>query len=1259
MATGLSRHSLTPADARLVDEVCNRFEGAWKAGATPRIEEYLAEANRAVHSWLLEELLLLDCHYRASQGQTPSPDDYISRLPADSATIHRVFDRAKWVADRTSTKRRFDAATDHTTVELGDSSADVAELVETLTTERQPGNDETRYQLLEEIGVGGIGRVYRARDRHLRRELAVKVLRASHEARLDIIQRFIAEAQIGAQLQHTGIAPVYEMGYFANGSPFLAMKLVRGHTLASMLSNRRTASENQAGLLAIFQQVCQAIAYAHARGVIHRDLKPGNIMVGEFGEVQVMDWGLAKVLGARESAEQEESPEGEAHTIRTQRTETDEFVSRAGLIIGTPAYMPPEQSLGAIQEIDQRSDVFALGAILCEILTLRPPFAADSTDEVCRMSQTGDLAEAHQRLNGCGADSSLRELAIACLAAEPADRPADAGVVAQELANYLASVEDRIQQERLNAERQKLLALEERKQRKLWIGLSAVALFALSMAAIAGLIWQHNQSQSRQRLMLAAQQVEADLLQAKNRIAAGDIRAAWLDWNRAAAREGLEALPELCDERDRLRRDLELTDELDRIRLLRSANKYGVGIDLDAPLAEYEKAFARYGLNVWTENQRSLAERMKKSLVKSALFASVHDWMLVCEYQFRREADETRRQQWRNQRNRLLELARLVNSDAKLDPIYDPANWDSPGKLDEFSKQLNTADVSPHLLVTLGEMLSDEARETLWRSGQSNHPGDFWINSALAMLLDNNSNEEAVGFYRAALAIRPDAVTVHNSFGACLKSLNRLDEAFASYQRAIKIDPDYWLAYVNIGNIWRDRGDLDAAIESYRHSLRLHPDGRSWTNLAQALYLKGNLDEAIQAVREALLLEPDLAEPHKNLGMFLEAAGKIDEALVSYHKAWELDPEVESLRQNLSMLHYDLANDFKDHQDFSSAIHHYRRSIEVQPMYVSAHLELADIFKRTGDLPAAIVSYRDAVRLEPNAADVHFKLGWALLAHQDYAAAQTSFRQAIELNPDDPQAHRNLGVTLSKLGRHEEAIGHINEALKRDPDYAEAYISLGLTLWELGRLRESLECLQKGRDLGVKSESGRQAAEQGIKDVSRLVELEGRWPAILAGEVQPTSVTEALEFASLCFVKKHYSASAQRFSDAFERFATAIEPLSDYRQQAIYAAALAAGGRSAEPENLDEGTKRRWRSQSLGWLRDALAGCTNELNRDPDGSTHLAKIRDLLQKWQQRPELSVVREAGELAKLSADEQAAWTDFWRDVQHLSDQLKVRR
>ena len=290
-----------------------------------------------------------------------------------------------------------------------------------------------------------MGAVLKGRDPDLGRELAVKVLLEKHRDDPEMVCRFVEEAQIAGQLQHPGIVPVYELGTFSDRRPYFAMRLVKGRTLASLLADRPDPRRDLPRFLAIFEAVAQTVAYAHARGVIHRDLKPSNVMVGAFGEVQVMDWGLAKVLPQGGAADDASAGRPEEETIiATARSASDSDLSLAGSVMGTPSYMAPEQARGEVDALDERSDVFALGSILAEILTGKPAFTGRNSGEIHRKAARGDLAPAFARLDASGSDPELIALAKDCLGPERDDRPRDAGEIARAIGSYRAGVEDRL-----------------------------------------------------------------------------------------------------------------------------------------------------------------------------------------------------------------------------------------------------------------------------------------------------------------------------------------------------------------------------------------------------------------------------------------------------------------------------------------------------------------------------------------------------------------------------------------------------------------------------------------------------------------------------------------------------------------------------------------------------------------------------------------------------------------------------------------------
>lgn len=303
-------------------------------------------------------------------------------------------------------------------------------------TTRVPARAE-RYVRLEIHDQGGMGRIWLARDNGLERNVALKELHPELAANPCAIARFLREARVTGQLEHPGVVPVYELAQSAR--PYYTMRFVRGRTLsqASQDYHRKRqagadASLELSALLHAFVMICNTVGYAHSRGVIHRDLKGPNVILGDFGEVVVLDWGLAKLVGRPESADEAGGALHGGGAGDTQEPELTQY----GVAMGTPASMAPEQAAGRQEQIDHRTDIYGLGAILYEILTGQPPFTGDSTCEILRKV----LEETPQPPRQLCADVApgLETVCLKALARNPEERYA----AAKELADAVQQWQD-------------------------------------------------------------------------------------------------------------------------------------------------------------------------------------------------------------------------------------------------------------------------------------------------------------------------------------------------------------------------------------------------------------------------------------------------------------------------------------------------------------------------------------------------------------------------------------------------------------------------------------------------------------------------------------------------------------------------------------------------------------------------------------------------------------------------------------------------
>jgi len=664
---------------------------------------------------------------------------------------------------------------------------------------------KARYEIVCEIARGGVGVVYKARDVELGRDVALKVLHARHTRAL--AERFVEEAQIGGQLQHPGIVPVYEVDLDAP-RPYFTMKLVDGRTLLALLHERDAPGDDLAGFLRIFERVCETLAYAHARGVVHRDLKPANVMVGAFGEVQVLDWGFAKVLRS-------DTPE----QVTTVRTEKDAQTSQAGAALGTPAYMAPEQALGDVSALDERTDVFCLGAILTEILTGMLLFAETDPRELLKLSAAGDFSEAWNRLDACAADRELVRLAQRCLRRSKSERPENAGELATAVSAYLASVDERARSAELAAAEQRARAIHERKVKRLTIGFATLVL--LVAALVGTLYWKRTERRRENEQNITALLADADRF-----ARAGEWPSALDRVRRAEARVTVAS----AATRARVDERRAWIGALAKISAVRYEEELGV----PEVSAAYAAAFADIGIDVDHLDAAAIGRHIadKDADVRAGLALALDDWASRLPLQPGRRRgppDLAATQGWR----KLVEAASLADSDPWRRGLRAAALADDRARLEEFAREVETVSRPPASIVLLFQALRHargphphDLAISVLQAGYRHHPGDFWINFLLARESARGrfgDRDGAVLHAGISVSLRPRNAEARAEFGLALFRRGKLDDAGSQLERALELDPQALHAKAGLAAVLHARGETDRARELAREIARERP----------------------------------------------------------------------------------------------------------------------------------------------------------------------------------------------------------------------------------------------------------------------------------------------------------------------------------------------------------------------------------------------------------------------------------------------------
>jgi tetratricopeptide (TPR) repeat protein len=969
------------------------------------------------------------------------------------------------------------------------------------------------FRILREVGRGGMGIVYEAEQVSLGRRVALKVLPLAGMLGPKPLQRFQNEARAAAGLHHTNIVPVHFVGS-ERGVHFYAMQLIDGQPLSELIRELRqpptelapaspVAGEattphmpadglegntkptpRQATLATgggrgrdyfrkvaeLAQQAAEALDYAHQAGIVHRDVKPANLLLDVSGRLWVTDFGLAHV-------------------------QSEASLTATGDLVGTLRYMSPEQALAKRVPIDHRTDVYSLGATLYELLTLQPAFDGSDRQELLRQIAFEE-PRPPRRLNKA-IPAELETIVLKAMEKSPAERYATAQELAEDLERFLRD-------EPIRARRPSLVLRARkwgRRHKPVVFALAAGLLSVLVLAVVVAFWYQR-------RLAETERGVTAALTQAEVLLREGDEQMDHPERWQATALRALAALEKaeallavgagteaLADRAHQVRAavDSAVTDsrllvELDRIRLEQAAVKIKESrFDRARAAPLYAKALAEFGVDL--AEPEEAAARVRGSRLREALLSALVDWARVTEN--------------KGESQRVTELYQLAlppySLRTRLTAAIRRRDRDEVLKLTQDQK---FHELPPATLVIVAKDAAEAnewaVAEVILRAGLERQPGDFWMNLELGMLLnkqgppridealryltaalalrsdspgvhlnlgnalrDKGDTEGGIRCFRAALRLEPTYAAAHTALGEALLARGELDQAIAEFREALRINKDDADAHNNLGMLLCDRkGDYDGAIAEFREALRINKDDAyAHDCLGVALLHKGRLDEAIVEHREAIRLKKDYALAHIGLAQALRDKGLLDEAIAEFREAIAEFREALRINKDNALAHYHLGNALRGNGQLDDADAEYREAIRLKKDYPEAHTNLGVVLAAKDRLDEAIAEYRAAIATRqdfPQAYVAHLSLGNALSDKRQLEEAIAAYREAIQINKDCAEAHYNLGNALYRKGRLDEAIAAYREAIRINKDIAEAHCGLGNVLSDKGQKEEAI-----------------------------------------------------------------------------------------------------------------------------------------------------------------------------------------------------------
>lgn len=868
----------------------------------------------------------------------------------------------------------------------------------------QPGQviGDGRYRLTTEIGRGGMGVVYHAEDLQLHRPVAIKLLREGMGASSGPAQRFREEVEIGAQLQHPGIVPVHDAGTTRQGAPYLVMKLVTGETLKSRLAARTPEDRSREEFLRTFLHICQAVAYAHARQVVHRDLKPSNIMLGAFGEVYVMDWGLAKVVGAPSPGDPHDSS-----GVYTRRAHDDPWNSLHGTVVGTPSYMAPEQARGEVAKVGVSADVFALGGILLELLTGEPPYPAADRESAQRDAAAGKIEPALERLRSQVSEADLRSLVESCLALDPAQRPPSATEVAMVVADHLAGVARRLETALVQSAEERTRAEHERLLRRRTILLLTSLLVAVCLGASVWLWSERRLSEKRSEATSALRGSIAQAIELKTApVTAQTKRIERLTEAEAIVRTALPvakaagAEPRTLDEAAHLADGLREAASVARREASERARQDAFVAQLDELQTQFFMhldasstqrailaAFKEYGLDLEALEVNEAAARIRSSPIaenlRRALDLSLNGLRTV-------------RMGLREEGRRVLDILLASDGESLRSEARRAAHTDDREKLMVLKDDPRLAQLGPGPRGMLGQALGRiegiAATREHFLELVKDHPDDMLSHVVLANIEAKNpvyGPVRAVGWMRAALACSPNSPSLRSQLAEFLWAAGSRAEAAAEGQRLIADYPNEAIA---------------------------------WSTYASTLE-NNRKEEILEALNRAIEIEPKSKVARRQLAIFYDGQRDYEAALEQLTLLSDSENEDEDDWCDRGGLLVRLGR-------FEEAESAYRRAVELAPSDARSRICLGEFLTKRGRASEGIEILKFVLREFPAEMAAHHSLSQIYVRAEQWESALAQYEAGLGYEPANPQLLFDRSQVLRRLGRFEESRADLRRILE-------------------------------------------------------------------------------------------------------------------------------------------------------------------------------------------------------------------------------------